>query len=70
MPILDLYSDRMRAANGETPDVYIFDEFPVGLKNQIIHILREAIGLYHVHKIADFGKIVHNDQAWNGSTKK
>ena len=64
MPVLDLYSDRMRAAQGETPDVYVYDRFPVGLKNQIVHILREAIGGYHVHQVTDFGKIIHNNKAW------
>lgn len=64
MPVLDLYSDRVRAANGERPDVYVYDRFPVALKNQIIHILREAIGRYHVHQVTDFGKIIHNNKAW------
>lgn len=64
MPVLDLYSDRMRAAQGKTPDVYVYDRLPVGLKNQIVHILREAIGGYHVHRVTDFGKIIHNNKAW------
>ena len=49
MPILDLYSYRKKDAEGETPDVFTYDELPEPLRIQIIHIWREAIGKYYVY---------------------
>ena len=49
MPIIDLYSYRKKVAEGETPDVFIYDELPRHLRVQIIHIWRDAIGKYYVN---------------------
>ena len=42
--IVDLYSYRKRVANGDTPDVVVYDELPGELLVQIVHIWRDAIG--------------------------
>jgi hypothetical protein len=44
MPIFYLYSKRRKAERGQQPDVYTYDEIPSGLRVQIIHIWRDAIG--------------------------
>lgn len=45
MAIFDLFSKRLRRSRGEVPDVYVYDELPRGLKVQIVHIIRDAIGI-------------------------
>ena len=45
MPLLDLFSYRKRVANGDTPDVYDYDNLPRTLRVQVIHIWGDAIGL-------------------------
>ena len=44
MPIYETYSYRRRLAEGETPDVFVYDELPRELRVQIAHIWRGAIG--------------------------
>jgi AbiJ N-terminal domain 4 len=44
MAIFDLYSKRRKAARGEVPDVYTYDQIPSGLRVQIVHIWGDAIG--------------------------
>ena len=51
MPILNLFSHRRRMAEGNTPDVFIYDKLPETLRVQIIHILRASIGAYHVYTL-------------------
>lgn len=46
MPLPELFSYRKRVAKGDTPDVFVFDELPDKLRNQIILIWRDAIGPY------------------------
>jgi hypothetical protein len=47
MPVYDIYSKRKRRQeNAGCPDVYKYDEIPEGLRNQVIHIWRTAIGTY------------------------
>ena len=67
MPILDLYSYRKKDAEGETPDVFTYDELPEPLRVQIIHIWRDAIGEYyvyspHAHHLQTKKK--ENNKAW------
>jgi hypothetical protein len=44
MPIFDLYSKRKKRQLGNVHDVYVYDGIPSGLKVQIIHIWRDALG--------------------------
>ena len=45
MPVLDLYSYRKRLEEDNAPDVFTYDDVPYGLRVQIVHILRDAVGL-------------------------
>ena len=64
MPVLDLYSYRKKVAEGETPDVFIYDNLSESLRIQIIHIWREAIGRYYVHPKFFYEKEPENNEAW------
>lgn len=55
MSVFDTFSHRKRVAEGQTPDVFVYDRLPNDLRVQIVHIWREAIGL------GDF-----NPSAWRG----
>ena len=44
MAIYDLYSKRQKKLNGDTPDVYVYDNIPPALRAQIHHILNDVIG--------------------------
>ena len=44
MPVHDLYSYRKHIEEGNTPDVYTYDELPNELRVQVIYIWRDAIG--------------------------
>lgn len=44
MAVFDLYSKRQKAARGETPDVFVYDEFPQQLRIQMVHVWYEAFG--------------------------
>ena len=59
MPVLDLFSYRKRIADGETLDVFVYDELPDALRNQIIHIWGDAIGPYST------GYGAQNNEAWH-----
>ena len=59
MAVLDLFSYRKRIADGETLDVFVYDELPDALRNQIIHIWGDAIGPYST----GFGP--ENNGAWH-----
>lgn len=45
MPILDIFSKRMKRERGEYSDVYSYDEFPNKLRVQIHHIISDAVGV-------------------------
>ena len=64
MPVLDLYSYRKKVAEGETPDVFTYDELPESLRIQIIHIWREAIGRYFSYSNISVRIPVQNNKAW------
>lgn len=44
MPIIDIFSKRQKAMQGKTPEVYRYDRIPDSLRNQIVHILLDALG--------------------------
>jgi hypothetical protein len=47
MTVFDLFSKRQKRCRGEVPDVYQYKTIPVGLRVQIIHIIRDAFGDLH-----------------------
>lgn len=44
MALLNLFSKREKRARGEMPDTYQYDVLPTGLRVQIVHIVRDALG--------------------------
>lgn len=44
MAIYDLFHKRQKKLRGEYPDIYQYDELPIDLRVQIVHIWRESIG--------------------------
>ena len=44
MPIFDIFSKRQRKLQGETPDVYQYDQLPEQLRIQITYILFDTLG--------------------------
>lgn len=42
--ITDIYSKRQKRARGEYPDVYQYNDFPIGFRRQVTLIFREIIG--------------------------
>lgn len=45
MAIIELFSKRQKKLRGETADVYQYEEIPQQLRVQIIHIIKDTIGL-------------------------
>lgn len=44
MAVTDLFFKRQKRLRGETPDIFVYDQIPTGLRVQLIQILGEAIG--------------------------
>jgi len=55
MSIFDLFSKRQKRLRGEIPDVYVYEEIPHKLRVQIIHIVRDVIGVE-----CDYNRITNN----------
>lgn len=63
MGIFDLYSKRQKRLKGEILDVFVYNDIPQKLRVQIVHIIRDAIGVdttyeylseasyHHIHKV-------------------
>ena len=64
MPVINLYSYRKRVADGEVPDTLIYDELPTTLRVQVVRILTNAIGPYHVYTGIEFRDVYENNKAW------
>jgi|TARA_B110000211_G_scaffold232102_1_gene295051 hypothetical protein len=45
MAIFDLFSKRQKRLRGEFPEIYTYDNIPKHLRVQIIHIIKDAIGI-------------------------
>ncbi|MEJ5137714.1 MULTISPECIES: STM4504/CBY_0614 family protein [Acinetobacter] len=45
MAIIDLFSKRQKKLRGEMPDVYQYEEIPKQLRVQIIHIIKDTVGI-------------------------
>ena len=48
MSIYDIFSKRQKKLRGEIPDVYIYDNTPIPLRRQIVHIWNDVI--YYLHE--------------------
>ena len=47
MPIIDLYSKRKkRIEKGTQPDMYQYDLLPIAFRRQVVHIWKDAVGVY------------------------
>lgn len=46
MKVFDIYSKRQK----KLPDVYQYDNIPEPLRVQIVHIIKDFIGLYETNK--------------------
>ena len=44
MPITDIYSKRQKKLRGDIPDVYVYDDLPEPLREQIVQIWRDTLG--------------------------
>ncbi|MGE0171378.1 MAG: STM4504/CBY_0614 family protein [Oligoflexales bacterium] len=65
MGIFETFSKRnTKVAKSGVPDVYIYDDLPPPLRNQIVFILRDAIGPYQEQSDFDFNQPVENNDAW------
>lgn len=61
MAITDLFSKRQKRQRGEVADVYTYDDVPTTLRNQILHIIRDAIGKDIIHdNAASAYKYIHS----------
>ena len=64
MPVFDTFSYRQRIASGEMPDIFVYDELPDPLRNQIIHIWGDAIGPFYVDSGYFPSDVQQNNGAW------
>ena len=64
MGVFDLYSYRKRVADGAVPDVFVYDELPQGLRVQVVHIWRDAIGPYHEPHPFSTSQVPANIAGW------
>ena len=63
MPVFDLFSYRKRRAEGERPDVFVYDTLPQPLRVQIVRIMQDAIGRFHVYN-SPFDDAIENNKGW------
>ncbi|WP_422139675.1 STM4504/CBY_0614 family protein [Endozoicomonas sp. ALC020] len=52
MPIFNLFSKRQKKLRGEVPDVYVYEEIPQKFRVQVVHIIRDAIGVECSYNVA------------------
>ena len=64
MTVFDLFSYRKRAAEGERPDVFVYDKLSQELRVQIVGIMRDALGRFHVGSAYEVGTQIANNEAW------
>ncbi len=66
MPVFDLFSYRKRLAEGARPDVFVYDTLPHPLRVQIVRIMQDAIGQFHVdssYSLIGLGAF-QNNEGW------
>ena len=50
MVVFNIFSKRQKALQGEVPDEYCYDQLPSRLRNQIVHIICDALGTYEQYE--------------------
>ncbi len=66
MPVFNLFSKRKRAAEKQGGvEVFKYDEMPTPFRIQVLHILADAIGPYHVHTGIEMSHVKNNNDAWD-----
>ncbi|KRP89533.1 hypothetical protein AOQ72_00125 [Bradyrhizobium yuanmingense] len=50
MAVFDLFSKRKKRASGKATDVFTYDAIPTGLRTQVVHIWRDAIGVPDIYR--------------------
>lgn len=65
MAVWNLYSKRQKQLRGEYPDVYVYDELPMPLRVQVVHIIRDAVGkdnynYYNSNQASEFYKAIYH----------
>ncbi|AAZ26604.1 STM4504/CBY_0614 family protein [Colwellia psychrerythraea] len=61
MAIFELYSTKKRKNNGETPDVYQYEDIPQKLKVQIVHIIKQTVGTNASYGREGYSETVYHD---------
>lgn len=46
MTLFEIFSKRQKRLRGDVPDIYSYDNIPINLRVQIVHIWRDAFGYY------------------------
>ena len=64
MPVVDLSSHRKRVAEGDLPDVFVYDVLPQKLLVQIVHIWGDAIGPFYVSRGFRTSHVPRNNEGW------
>ena len=64
MRVVDLYSHRKRVAEGDVPDVFVYDALPRPLLVQIVHIWRDAIGPFYPSRRPTMSHVPCNNAGW------
>lgn len=64
MPVVDLFSHRKRVAEGDLPDVFVYDALPQKLLVQIVHIWGDAIGPFYVSRRFSTSHVPRNNEGW------
>ena len=64
MAVFDLYSFRKRRADGDVPDVFVYDTLPDPLRVQIVQICSEAIGQFYVYRGMESTSPDENNAGW------
>src|SRR5258706_9305833 len=62
MPIYDLFSKKQKIARGEMPDVFQYKTLPHEFRVQVVHILRDALGIPkgYDNAVKDVFKVIHD----------
>ena len=64
MPVIDLFSHRKRVAEGDLPDVFVYDALPQKLLVQIVHIWGDAIGPFYVSRRFSTSHVPRKNEGW------
>lgn len=60
MKVYDIYSKRQKILMGKVPDVYQYENIPIPLRVQIVHIMSDALGEQENQETLDMYKLIHD----------